>query len=79
MLFDPTMIPLTFHRNIGAVPPCVGVAVNVTDVPAQTGFADGETETLTGRFGLTIIVIVFEVAGLFEIQTVIEEVRMHLT
>ena len=53
--------------------------MNVTEVPAQTGFAVGVTETLTGKFGLTTIVIVFEVAGLFEIQTVIEEVRMHLT
>jgi len=33
----------------------VGVAVKVTEVPAQTGFAEGETKTLTGRFGLTFI------------------------
>ena len=61
------------------IPPWVGVAVNVTDVPAQTGFAEGETETLTGRLGLTIIVIVFDVAGLLEMQTVIEEVRIQVT
>ena len=60
-------------------PPCVGEAVNVTDVPAQTGFAVGATKTLTGRFGLTLIVIVFEVAGLFEIQTDMEELRMLWT
>ena len=41
----------------------MGVAVNVTDVPEQTGFADGAIETLTGRFGLTVIVIEFDVAG----------------
>ena len=53
--------------------------MNVTDVPAHTGFAVGETETLTGRFGLTIIRIVFDVAGLFEIQTVREEVKTQFT
>jgi hypothetical protein len=40
------------------------VAVKVTDVPAQTGFNDAAIDTLTGRFGLTVIVIAFEVAGL---------------
>ncbi len=53
----------------------VGVAVNVTDVPEHTGFADAAIETLTGRFGFTVILIVFEVAGLpvgqvaFEVRT----------
>jgi hypothetical protein len=46
------------------LPPFVGVAVNVTEVPAQTGFNDAAIDTLTGRFGLTVIVIEFEVAGL---------------
>lgn len=42
----------------------VGVAVNVTLVPEQT-VADGLAAmlTLTGRFGFTVIVIVFDVAG----------------
>ena len=53
--------------------------MNVTDVPAHTGFAVVVTETLTGRLGLTTIVMVFEVAGLLEIQTVSEEVRTHVT
>ena len=57
----------------------MGVAVNVTEVPAQTGFAAGETVTLTGRLGLTTIVIVSDVAGLFEMQTVREEVIIQLT
>ena len=35
----------------------------VTDVPEQTGFAEAVMETLTGRFGLTVIVTVLEVAG----------------
>jgi hypothetical protein len=33
------------------------VAVNVTNVPAQTGFADAAMLTLTGTEGLTVIVI----------------------
>jgi hypothetical protein len=57
----------------------VGVAVKVTEFPAQTGFWDGATRTLTGRFGLTIIVIPLEVAGLFEMQAVIEEVSTQVT
>jgi hypothetical protein len=53
----------------------IGDAVNVTEVPAQTGFADGATETLTGRFGFTVIETVLLVAGLpvaqvaFEVST----------
>ena len=42
----------------------VGVAVKVTKVPAQTGLAEAETDTVTGSNGLTVIVTVFEVAGL---------------
>ena len=52
-----------------------GVAVKVTDVPEQTGLAEADIDTLTGRFGLTVIVTVFDVAGLpvaqdrFEVRT----------
>jgi len=45
------------------VPPLTGVAVNVTDVPAQTGLAEAVMETLTGINGFTVMVIVFDVAG----------------
>jgi len=38
--------------------------VKVTEVDGQTGFADAVIDTLTGRFGLTVIVTVLEVAGL---------------
>ena len=51
----------------------VGVAVNVTLVPAQMveeGLA--AIETLTGKFGLTVIVTVFDVAGLPVAQTAFE-------
>ena len=49
---------------MGVVPPLVGVAEKVTEVPLQTGLLDGEIKTLTGKLGLTVIVTVFEVAGL---------------
>jgi hypothetical protein len=72
-------MPFTFHWYAGDVPPLTSVAVKVTEVPAQTGFAEAEIETLTGRVGLTVIIIVFDVAGLFVTQTVSEEVRMQDT
>ena len=63
---------------MGVVPPLVGVAEKVTEVPAQTGLLDGETKTLTGRLGLTTIVTVFEVAGL-PVKHMALDVRMQVT
>jgi hypothetical protein len=40
------------------------MAEKVTEVPAQTVVADAEIETLTGKLLLTVIVTVFEIAGL---------------
>lgn len=34
----------------------VGEAVNVTEVPAHTGFADATIDTLTAKIGLTVTV-----------------------
>jgi hypothetical protein len=48
------------------------VAEKVTEVPAQTVVAEAEIETLTGRFGLTLIVTVFEMAGLPVAQVALE-------
>ena len=45
--FDPTLLPLTFHWYVGAVPPFVGVAVNVTEVPEQMVVALAPIDTLT--------------------------------
>ena len=56
----------------------MGNAVKVTVEPAQTGSASGEMVMLTGRFGLTTMTIEFDVAGLFEMQTVFEEVMVQL-
>ena len=56
----------------------VGVAVKVTEVPAQTGLADTTIATLTGRFGFTVMVTVLEVAGLPVAQVALE-VKMQVT
>ena len=50
----------------------VGVAVKVTEAPAQTGFAEAAIETLTGCKGFTVMVIVLEVAGLPVLQVRLE-------
>ena len=62
---------------MGVVPPLVGVAEKVTEVPLQTGLLDGEIKTLTGRFGLTTIVTVLEVAG-FPVAQVALEVKRQV-
>ena len=48
------------------------MAENVTEVPAQTGFEEALIATLTAFSGLTVIVIVLEVAGLPEGQPIFE-------
>ena len=70
---------MTFHWYAGEAPPLEGVAVKVTVDPAHTGFCEGVTFTLTGSNGLTVMVMAFEVAGLFEMQTNSEEVRTQVT
>ena len=50
----------------------VGLAEKVTEMPAQTVVADAEIETLTGKLLLTVIVKVFEVAGLPVAQVALE-------
>ncbi len=50
----------------------------MTEVPAQTGFAVGAMETLTGNAEFTVIVTVFEVAGL-PVGQVAFEVGIHVT
>jgi hypothetical protein len=55
-----------------------GIAVNVTGVPWHTGLAEAEIETLTGRFGLTVMITVFDVAG-FPVAQVASEVSTQET
>jgi hypothetical protein len=56
----------------------VGVAVKVTEVPAQMVVAEALMLTLTGRFGFTVIKMVFDVAG-FPVAQVALLVRMQET
>ena len=77
-LFVPALTPFTFHWYAGARPPFVGVAVKATAVPAQISLEDGETETLTGSKGLTVIVTVFELAG-FPVGQVAFDVSTQVT
>ena len=44
------------------------MAVNITEVPAQTGLADAAIETLTGSIGFTIMVNTLDVAGFPVVQ-----------
>ena len=50
----------------------VGVAVKITEVPAQTGLAEAVMETLTGRLGSTVIFTEVELAGLPVAQVALE-------
>ena len=78
-LFVPELMPFTFHWYEGVNPPKIGYAVKVTVEPAQTVSASGEMVMLTGKFRFTIMTIEFEVAGLFEMQTVNEDVSTQVT
>ncbi len=59
------MFPFSFHWYAGAAPPLVGVAVNVTLVPAQIVLSASLDAMLTAgvKFGFTVVVMVFDVAG----------------
>ena len=46
LLFVPAFTPFTIHWYVGVVPPLVGVAVKVTDVPAQIA-PEGTAAVLT--------------------------------
>ena len=57
----------------------VGSAVNVTLVPAHIVVKLAEMTTLTGRFGFTVIVIVFDVAGFPVVAQVALDVNTQVT
>ena len=65
MVAPAMLLPLSFHWYAGIVPPLVGVAVKVTDVPAQIVLSASLDVmlTLTGRFGFTVVLIELLVAG----------------
>lgn len=54
------------------VPPLVGVAVNVTLVPAQIVVAEVFITTLAGRFGLTLIVTLLDATTLPVVQVALD-------
>jgi hypothetical protein len=78
-LFVPTAEAPLYHWYVGEPPPLTGVAVKVTAVPVQMLLAEGTIETLTGRTGLTVIVMAFEVAGLPLIQVSPEVITTVIT
>ena len=56
----------------------MGVDVNVTGVPVQTGFADATVVRLTGNNGSTVMVMVLDGAGLPVMQASADE-TVHWT
>ena len=78
-LFVPSLLPLTFHWYTGVVPPLTGVAVKVTGVPAQIVVLSATMPTEAVRIGLTVMVTVFEVAGLPLRHGVALEVSVQVT
>ena len=63
MALDPLTIPLTFHWYAGVDPPFTGVAVNVTELPVQTGFSDALILIDAGTIVFIHINIGFDVTG----------------
>ena len=55
----------------------VGVAVKVTEFPTHIVLADADIDTLADRFGLTIMVTVFDVAGL-PVEQITFDVMTHV-
>jgi RNase P/RNase MRP subunit p29 len=74
-LFVPEFTPLIFHWYIGKAPSLTGIAVKVTDDPAQNGFAEGlivipTTNTLSITINNELLTAGFPVGQVtFEIRT----------
>jgi hypothetical protein len=64
------LLPFLLHWYVGVVPPFVGVAVKVTEVPEQTVVAVAAIDTLTARFGFTVSVAALVIALLPPLQFV---------
>lgn len=47
-------------------------------MPAQTGFAEAETETLTGSNGFTTMVTILEVAGFPDVHVSLEVIMQAI-
>lgn len=59
------------------LPPLIGTAVKVTEVPEQILFADALIDKLTGKTGFTVITTVLDTVG-FDTQPE-EEYRVQVT
>ena len=68
MVAPDTVAPFKNHWYDGAGPLFNGFAVKVTGIPAQTGLADSEIDTLTGNNGFTVMVAVLEFEGFPVVQ-----------
>ena len=55
------MVIIIYFCNL--VPPLTGTAVKTTSSPTQEILVEAVIETLTGKLGLTVMIIIFEVAG----------------
>ncbi len=54
------------------------MAVKVTELPEHNGLADAAIERLTGRMGFTVMVTVFEVAGLPAVQDALDVITHEI-
>jgi len=77
-LLAPAFVPFTFHWYAASGPPLTAAAENVTDVPMQKGLEEAEMETLAGGWGLTVMIVAGDVAGL-PVAHVSDEERVQLT
>jgi hypothetical protein len=65
-LFVPTGMPATYHWYVGVLPPFIGVAVNVTEVPVHiglTGLARIDTDGVIPGLIFTVAMLVSLVQG----------------
>ena len=71
-------VPPLYHWYDG-IPPLVGIAVKVTEVPAQIA-PGGEAVilTLAGNNGFTVIVMLLDVAGLPVAQVAVEFITTEI-
>jgi hypothetical protein len=77
--FVPAFMPFTFHWYDGVVPPLVGVAVNVIEVPAQMLVAVALTDTAGVTDVATLIVIELEVTVEIELHVALEVTSQVIT
>jgi len=77
-LFVPVWTPFLCQSYTGVDPPFVGVAVKVTAIPVQTGFAEAVIETDTGIEAEATMVMALEITGLLPVMQVAFEVSSQV-